>query len=859
MAAAGETEELEAAAGAPCATWRTKHRQVIREEAATIARVLGEKTTLSKVKRLSFASTVRSLRPYTLEHEPNEAQLIAFRLWMWAYPSRQWRATARELRRAQPELLTHPALQTFLEELPLNPAWDAVRSAVVKTEAHHDFGSSLDRLSTLSGQRDIASCGDVSPEAAHDYCWEQNGNIALADLRFAILQGTGFRHAEAIRERLATTRRLASAFRARGVQVQTHGGKGESGNRFADYVFLHDAFGGILPDVVVQTWEPAAVVEIFDAMDLGTLTPSKVFNVFSHVARAHGKHELAEAVKHRVHPRFTDVSCFDWLLGLSAWHGEALPRILDGYHEAHDKTHFSSAYRLEQKQWVGRCLMFMHDYVARGRRDGKLAPSDASPLEWLVHCCSLQLAHAIVKDFLASRQTDNSRVKAARPIHSCSVDAYKLISLFQQGVQPLVGDRIDFSQLSAKKVLKQTKNERTDDVPDPRRTFTEDEMNRMFAVVESDARWTLMLTLLREIGLRRTALAHIRYKMLVMDTHTPRHACKIPEKGKTWRVFVTSGRLRGRIKAYSDQLRAGGRDISPDAYLFNLRDPSAPLASGTIYEGLRGIADAAAITDVQVHPHAFRHTIVGELLEAGNSIEVTAKYMGHARVETTATSYWVPRVMDLHAQMNNPFTGTFQRRVEAVDEVREQLDETRTKLDAALRLLCQQTSVFRAAASQGMTAEQAVTHFAQQVPQAEDVFRCIVEPTCASASDAAAEQLAQELNWEPAGLTKEDLQDDASDLPDSSLASTQTPWTCHRGVHGGSTGSASDCSIRPEDSASNLSARPRSSIVAGCTCGATQQAPGSQPGEARTGALLQTITVGEVPPEAPNAKKRRKR
>ena len=47
----------------------------------------------------------------------------------------------------------------------------------------------------------------------------------------------------------------------------------------------------------------------------------------------------------------------------------------------------------------------------------------------------------------------------------------------------------------------------------------------------------------------------------------------------------------------------------------------------------------AGIKDINVHPHAFRHTIVGALIDAGNSMDVVSKYMGHANVSTAADNY----------------------------------------------------------------------------------------------------------------------------------------------------------------------------------------------------------------------------
>ena len=154
-----------------------------------------------------------------------------------------------------------------------------------------------------------------------------------------------------------------------------------------------------------------------------------------------------------------------------------------------------------------------------------------------------------------------------------------------------------------------------------------------------------------------------------------------------------------------------------------------------IYAGLREIARAAWVAGTHVHPHAFCQTIVGQLLEPGNSMEVRCKYLGHVRVSTTSASYWIPSIVDIRTQMNKLFAGSLQRQVENEDVSRERADELELKLDAAFHLLHQQTSTFRAAAAQGMSARDAFALFAEHVPQAAELFRGIVESSGTSKVD----------------------------------------------------------------------------------------------------------------------------
>jgi hypothetical protein len=86
---------------------------------------------------------------------------------------------------------------------------------------------------------------------------------------------------------------------------------------------------------------------------------------------------------------------------------------------------------------------------------------------------------------------------------------------------------------------------------------------------------------------------------------------------------------------------------------------------------LSRIARDAQVNDVRVHPHAFRHTLVGTLVSAGNSLDVIAKFLGHASAATTAQFYFTPTASQLEASLQNPFAARFQER-----ESQKELDAT---------------------------------------------------------------------------------------------------------------------------------------------------------------------------------------
>eukprot|EP00959_Pyramimonas_sp_CCMP1952_P409072 8572793-Pyramimonas_sp.AAC.1 len=87
----------------------------------------------------------------------------------------------------------------------------------------------------------------------------------------------------------------------------------------------------------------------------------------------------------------------------------------------------------------------------------------------------------------------------------------------------------------------------------------------------------------------------------------------------------------------------------------------------SLHEGLKAIAFKANVTDVKMHAHAFRHTIVGKLMHAGNPMELVSKFMGHKSVNITSQHYWVPTTQEIHNKLKNPFDGQLQQQKAAAE------------------------------------------------------------------------------------------------------------------------------------------------------------------------------------------------
>ena len=218
----------------------------------------------------------------------------------------------------------------------------------------------------------------------------------------------------------------------------------------------------------------------------------------------------------------------------------------------------------------------------------------------------------------------------------------------------------DLPTLSKMKLLQFVKNNSVCADPTKRRTFTTDEIENMMKVVK-DPSEDVLLTILTEIALRHGALANLKYIHLLDDNLMPRLECKVLEKGNIYRAFVPSNNLRIKIKRLAEFFRNHHIDENiMNCYVFNFANPSKP--SKTIWETVHRIARDAGVTDVNVHPHAFRHTLVSRLVSAGNSMDIISKFIGHSDVKTTSFFYWIPTATDLEKDLINPFAEDFNEK-----------------------------------------------------------------------------------------------------------------------------------------------------------------------------------------------------
>jgi integrase len=230
-----------------------------------------------------------------------------------------------------------------------------------------------------------------------------------------------------------------------------------------------------------------------------------------------------------------------------------------------------------------------------------------------------------------------------------------------------------------KSILVGIPNARVPADADQRRVYSQAEMEAMRKAVIEPAE-ALLFALLEEVALRNSALGYLRYNTVLTPEHTPRSECRVMEKGRRLRSFVLSLNVQSKVKALSDFLRQKHSDAElAEAYILS-KHLTRPSSVGAIRNRVRLLAQRAGITRISVHPHSFRHTLVTRLVNAGNTLDIVSKFMGHTDVQTTAFFYWQPSAAEVAGNLIDPFTAEYHKRQREEGEAQAMLTIANKKL-----------------------------------------------------------------------------------------------------------------------------------------------------------------------------------
>jgi len=521
-----------------------------------------------------------------------------------------------------------------------------------------------------------ASSADMTMEQAVDFCTYKT--TYLVGVRILLLEVTGCPHAQ----HLATMRKGRAAQVARFTLFH----KDVIRNIFQYRVRYYDSLLALFSvDQLDGVATPDLGVALLRERMTASPYPSYHFRIIEGLMTVMDRASDARALKKSLGWKYTRMSDAMKWRARGGWHLELIERVISNQENRvkQKSTYVEDRLKSLEKDSV-RMLLFLDEHARRAP-----LPSAAHPLRLFLETCTKEMVYDAILAYGLSARSSNTRVKSRHSSHHAKHHVSSMITLFKKGLGNALPCHADIASLVPNTFTDKIENQRIQFDPEKRRVYTDEEVELLLDSAADHPQDSLMITLLREVGLRAGAICNLKYGSIVDANRHPKHICRVLEKGRKIREFVTGPNLKRKIVTYIRWVETHHK--TPDLtrlYVFSRdRTPYDPLRHTTLLSILRRHARNAHITEVTVHPHVFRHTIVGRLMDAGNNLEVVAKFMGHASVQTTAQHYWLTNIEDLCKTMKNPFISSFASDEERAAADEEELEYVREKLDIAMELL----------------------------------------------------------------------------------------------------------------------------------------------------------------------------
>lgn len=371
---------------------------------------------------------------------------------------------------------------------------------------------------------------------------------------------------------------------------------------------------------------------------------------------------------------------------------------------------------LEKIQKVFRLFMRSLDLCVREHHH-------SDDLESFLRTATVDDLEQAVRQSVLSHKVENFRVRARAQLHHAQRHACMALRFLRGVLFKHIGCANEISgRISIQSLTRGVVNLRIPDSGETRRTFTDEEADKMLLSTRSPVT-RLILLLLRETGLRSGAIRHLTRDALLQADDTPKPRCFVQEKGNNLRTFICSARVQAAVRECAEFWRnEASEDLwakSTAFYMLNENNPEKPLADYTLNRLLRRVAKAAGVTGIKVHAHVWRSTLVTKLVEAGNSLESVAKFVGHHDPRTTCTFYWFPR--------NNTGNGNGNDEEEDGDEEASLLNPKKQDnslfLNAANQKLEASTNMLNILLS--VCGEETLARLQAKIPEYRDVIQAV--------------------------------------------------------------------------------------------------------------------------------------
>jgi site-specific recombinase XerD len=446
------------------------------------------------------------------------------------------------------------------------------------------------------------------------------------------------------------------------------------------------------------------------------------YKIIRYILDSKNKTFLMKTMENTVNPKYMHVTIADLFCGKSEWRITLLNSIMQTHKIRLEHTSSQLKQTYDSNRYITASILnFISSY---SDKIFHVSP-EIDSLKYFLDTCTYEDVVNSCIEYCSSKHAHNDLIKNQLDMHHAKRHSQDITMLFKRHLQKYIKPNI--SGLKTTNIIQNVDNERV--VGEfKRRTYTDDEIDKMFEQIKDDPEKTLLLTILREIGLRRGALKNIQYKHIA-DLSTPKHSCRMIEKGNKYRNFITSPNLKRVIATYIHYIKNLIQDHTDEYYLFGSPQTKyqTPISKGTISGWLKRIASYAGITDVIVHPHSFRHTLVGKLMDAGNSIDTVSKFIGHSDPEVTSKYYHIRSIEELSKDIKNPFHNIYKSKDEEREEERTEIEELQSRIDGALVILHTYDSIISECIEKGETASTVRDKVIDKMPNIKNLMRLIAD------------------------------------------------------------------------------------------------------------------------------------
>ena len=321
-------------------------------------------------------------------------------------------------------------------------------------------------------------------------------------------------------------------------------------------------------------------------------------------------------------------------------------------------------------------------------------------------------------------EPDNDRVKSKHTTHHCKDFIKTSISLFRDKIPHYFKCKNDLQTLKTPEILNKINNLREIPFENVRRHFYDYEIKEIMEEVKNDHKYTLIFTILQEIGLRIGAVVTLKTKHFLNHKGEYLEKSKKMEKGRKYRSFPISENLREKVKLYLEHYNEIKNN--QESYLFPSEN-GKHISTDAVRAKLNRITQKLDIYGQHVHPHAFRHTIVNDLMSKGNKLENVSKFMGHSNISTTEHYYWTTEIENIVPLMNIPWLKNSSKSVypKNIDENNDKEEQNDLSIDLLVSIIGVYQSV--------LNFEQKQT-IKEKIPNIEEIFANICDYSTTMAS-----------------------------------------------------------------------------------------------------------------------------